>query len=594
MVGLFRRKTWRWVALWATIALCLSLQLAACSPANFKSQAARVPELIISQTSNPKTFNYALSNESPNVFGYLYEGLINENTLTGELEPIQAESWEVSPDKKRVIVTLRPDLKWSDGQPLTADDVVFSFRDVYFNPDIPTDIQDVLKIGKDRKLPTIRKIDDRRVEFTTPEPFAPFLRQLGLAILPKHVLEATVREKVDGKPKFLSTWTTETDPKQIVCNGMYVLDSYTPNQRVIFKRNPNYWRKDQKNQQQPYIERIVWKSVENQNTELQQFRSGGPDLVEPIRPEDFALLKQEEKRGKFTLYMGGPRQIFTFVAFNLNQGKRNGKPLVDPVKSKWFNNVKFRQAVAYALDLDRMNTNLFRGLGSRVHSSIVQQSPFYLPPEKGLKTYNYNPERARQILQSAGFKYTSDNKLVDADGNPVKFTITTNASNVLRVQMISQIKQDLAQIGMEVALSAIDFNVLSDKVDNSMDWDAVLMAYGGGGLDPHGGSNMWLTDGRSHLFNQKPGPSAPPVEGRVVSDWEKEIEQLYIKGAQELDETKRKQIYNQFQQIAQEQVPFIYLVNARIMAAVRDRIKGVRYPEGGEALWNLHELKVED
>jgi peptide/nickel transport system substrate-binding protein len=586
------RRIRSWIT--AAIGLCLMLQLAACNPKTL-STAPR-SQIVISQLGNPKTFNPALASELPLVYLYTHEGLLRENELTQTIEVSLAEKWEFSPDKQTITFTLREGLKWSDGHPLTTDDVLFTFQDIFFNPDIPSDTQDTFRIGKDKKFPSLKKLDDRRIALISPEPFAPLLRQIGLSpILPKHVLETSVKTKKDGKPLFTSMWGTGTVLKDIVCSGMYMLESYTPNQRLTFRKNPYYWRKDAQGKGQPYVDRVVWKSVDNQDTALLQFRSGGPDVMpEPIRPEDFALLKSEEKRGKFTIQVGGPRQGFAYLTFNLNTGKRNGKPLVDPIKSKWFNSVEFRQAVNHAIDLDRMITNLYRGLGDRIHSAVPSLSPFYFPPEKGLKTYDFNPEKSRELLKKAGFKYNEKNELLDADGNRVKFTIATNSENVLRAKMVSQISRDLKKIGMEVSLSQLNFGVLLDKVDNALDWEAVLMGFGSGGPDPHSGTNIWLTDAQSHHFNRKPGTDSPQLEGRVVADWEQEIEDLYIKGSQEMDESKRKEIYNKAQQVAQEKLPFIYLANVRMMAATRDRIKGIQYPQGGEVLWNLYELNTID
>ncbi|MBD1844264.1 ABC transporter substrate-binding protein [Cyanobacteria bacterium FACHB-63] len=585
---------WRFWA-FAMAAFCLALTVTACSPQGYKTQAARVPQMVDSILSDPKSFNYALINEDPNVAGLMYVGLVTENALTDKLEPELAEKWELSPDKKKVTFTLREGLKWSDGAPLTADDVVFTFRDIFLNPKVPTDIQDVLRIGKERQLPTVRKIDDRRVEFTTPEPFAPFLRVTGgLGILPKHILAETIAKTGrDGNPLFLSTWGTDTDPKKIVTNGQYTIDQYAATQRIIFKRNPYYWRKDAQGDQQPYIERIVWSVVENQNTELLQFRSGGLDISEPIRAEDFPILKKEEKRGNFTAYIGGTRPITTFMAFNLNQGRRNGRPVVDPVKSKWFNNPKFRQAIAYGIDRERMNTNIYRGLGVLINSQILETSPYYLKPEEGLKSYNFDQTKSRQLLKEAGFKLNSRGQLTDAEGNAVRFTLITNAGNTVREAMVAQIKQDLSQLGIQVDINPINFGVLIDKLDNTQDWEAYLLAMGGS-KEPNSGANVWLPDSRSHSFNQSAGPGKPPLEGRVVADWEAEIGRLYIEGARELDEAKRKQIYGQIQKISQEYLPWIPLVNARVMAVVRNRVEGVQYPESGGALWNLQELRVED
>ncbi|KAM3097946.1 ABC transporter substrate-binding protein [Phormidesmis sp. 146-12] len=580
---------------WLVGIILLAMALTGCDPQDYRTQAAQVSQIVESQIGDPKTFNFALSNESPNVFGYIYEGLIGENALTGELEPALAESWTISDNKQQVVFTMRPGLKWSDGEPLTVDDVVFTYQDIYLNPRIPTDIQDLLRIGKARKLPTVKKLDDRRVEFSTPEPFAPFLRNsTGLPIMPAHILRETVTQKdKEGNPLFLTTWGTGTDPKKIICNGPYTLDEYVTSQRVIFRRNPYYWRKDNQGNQQPYVERIVWSAVENQNLSLLQFRSGGPDAIEPLRPEDFPLLKQEEKRGKFTLHVGGPRPGTTFIAFNLNQGRRKGKPVVDPIKSRWFNNVKFRQAVAYGIDRQKIVNNIYRGVGVLVNSPIISQSPFFLPPEKGLKVYNYEPQKSKELLKEAGFKYNPQGQLLDADGNRVRFTLMTNAENTFRVAMTAQIKQDLSKLGIQVDLNPINFNLMLDKLDNSLDWDCYLILMGGGGRDPHGGTNVWSTEGSSHSFNAPSTPSRP-IEGRVIAPWEAEISRLYIEGSQELDETKRKAIYARTQQLSQEYLPWIPLANGLLLAAVRDRIQKIEYPELGDALWNIRELRTVD
>jgi peptide/nickel transport system substrate-binding protein len=484
-------------------------------------------------------------------------------------------------------------LKWSDGEPLTVDDVVFTYNEIYFNPKIPTDTRDILKIGKERRLPTVRKLDERRVEFTVPEPFAPFLRYTGIAILPEHALRELVRTNdSNGKPKFLSSWGVDTDPKKIICNGMYQLERYQTSERVIFRRNPHYWRKDAQSKAQPYIERIVWEIVENTDTGFLQFRSGGLDTLS-IAPEYYSLLKREEQRGKFKIYTGGPELSTTFVVFNLNKARNSkNQPLVDPIKSRWFNSLEFRQAIAYAIDREKMLNNLYRGLGEAQNSPIYKQSPYYLSPEQGLKVYDYNPEKAKELLQKAGFKYDAQGQLFDADGNRVRFNMLTNSGNKLREAIGSQIQQDLTVIGMQVDYNAIQFNVLMDKVYTQRQWDSYIGKIGGGGIEPNGGANSWTTTGGLHTFNLAQQAGEPPLNGWEAAPWELEIEQLYIQGASELDEAKRKEIYVESQRITQENLPYIYLVNPYSMEAVRDRIQGTRYSALGGAFWNLYELSI--
>ncbi|NMG10613.1 ABC transporter substrate-binding protein [Brasilonema sp. UFV-L1] len=583
---LFQRS---WI--FALLGLLVVLALNGCNPSQFKSEAAQVSQIVARTGSDPKTYNYALIQEFPNIAPFINEGLISEDK-SGKIEPALAESWTISNDKLRIVFTLKEGLKWSDGHPLTVDDIVFSYNDVYFNPKIPAYPQDSLKIGAKGLFPKVQKLDERRVEFITPEPFAPFLRSTGAAILPKHKLAESVKTNdSSGKPKFLSTWGMDTNPKEIISNGPYVIESYSPNERVVFRRNPYYWRKDEKGNQLPYIERVFWQIVDSTDTAIIQFRSGGLDTI-TVGPGTFALLKREEKRGHFSIYNGGSDSSSLFVSFNLNKGKRNGKPLVSPIKSRWFNTVAFRQAVAYAIDRPSMINNTLRGIGEMQNSPISVQSPYYLSPKEGLKVYDYNPQKAKQLLLGGGFKY-NNNQLLDTDGNRVRFTMLSQTGSKLIEAMGAQIKQDLAKIGIQVDYQPIDFGTLGEKLSNSLDWECYL---GGitGGIEPHNGFNVWSPDGSFHPFNQKPLPGQTPITDREVSDWEAKIGRLYVQGARELDEAKRKAIYGETQQISQEYLPFIYLASSLDMAAVRDRIQNVDisslYYEN--VLWNIAKLKA--
>jgi peptide/nickel transport system substrate-binding protein len=572
--------------------LVLAIALSSCNANQFRTNAARVPQLVTPSPSDPATFNAPLNESLYSVFGLIYEGLLTQNG-EGDLEPALAESWQVSPDKKKIVFTMRPNLKWSDGAPLRVDDVVFSFNEIYLNEEVPTGTRDILQIGSTGKYPSVRKLDDRRVEFSVPEPFAPFLRYAGgIAILPAHALQESVRTTdANGNLKFLSTWGTDTDPRKVVVNGPYTLQRYMPSQRVIFTRNPHYWRKDAQGNPQPYIERIVQQIFGSEDAQLISFRSGELDDM-GINPEAFQLVKQEEGRDNFTIYNAGPESGSRLVGFNLNKAKNaQGKPFVNPVHSKWFNTLTFRQAVAYAIDRERMVNNIYQGLGELQNSPLDSQNPFYLPPEKGVRVYDYNSEKSKQLLQNAGFKYNDRNELLDSEGNRVQFVLLVKAEEKARVSVATQIQQDLMRIGMKVDLQVLSFNSIVKKLQ-SRDWEAYVGGFGGGGVDPQSGFNIWSTQGSLHQFNQGPQPGEPPITGWEPSDWELEIDRLFTLGAQELDENKRKEIYGEFQKIAQEQLPFIYLVNPLQLQAIRNRIQGIKFSPLSGAYWNLYELQA--
>jgi peptide/nickel transport system substrate-binding protein len=571
------------------LAAIVTITLSACTPA--RSQLTN--RLIVPTPSGPATFNYPLNQSAYSVFGYLNEGLINENGLTSELEPGLAESWKVSKDGKKIVFTLREGLKWSDGEPMTTDDIIFSYEKIYFNDKIPSGLKDTLRVGMSRQFPKLKKIDSRRVEFSVAEPFAPFIRYAGgIPILPAHILQESVdNTDSEGKPKFLTTWGTDTDPQKIVGNGQYRMLSYTPNQRVVLERNPYFWRKDTQGNVQPYIQQIVWQIIENSDTQLLNFRSGDLDSLD-VQPEVFPLLKREEKRGKYTVFNGGPDTGSIFMCFNLNQGRNaQNQPFVDPIKSRWFATKEFRQAIAYGINRDAMTNNIYRGLGAPLHSPIPAQSPFYLSPKAGLKTYNYDQQKAKHLLLSAGFKYNAEGELLDKDGNKVRFTLLMAAGKKVREQMGTQIKQDLGKLGMQIDTQFLSFNTYVEKLRLTKNWDTYLGGFTGG-LEPHSGYNIWSVNGTLHSFNQGPQAGEPPIKGWKAADWEQKIDDLYVKASQELNEAKRKELYAETQRIIAEQVPFIYMVNPLTFEAVRDRISGIKFSALGGAFWNLYELKI--
>ncbi|MGD1942768.1 MAG: ABC transporter substrate-binding protein [Leptolyngbyaceae cyanobacterium] len=575
------------------LAAVSAIAFAGCNPSQFTAAEVATSRIVFSSLGDPKTFNPALSQEYPNIFIYTSEGLLTLDGETGDIVPALAESWEIAEDGLTYTYTLREGLQWSDGEPLTSDDVVFTYRDVIFNETIPATSRDSFRIGQEGLLPTIEKIDDRRFKFTLPEPFAPFLLSSGGGILPAHRLQESV-DMLDeeGNPEFLSMWTTGTPPAEIVGSGPYRLKQYLPSQRVIFEKNPFYWKEDNQGNSQPYVQELIWQVIESSDNQLLQFRSGGLDVI-GVSPDKFALMKREEDRGNFTIHEGGPALGTTFVTFNLNKASRDGTPLVDPIKSKWFNSVAFRQALSYGIDRQTMINNIYQGLGEPQTSPLPVQSPFYASPADGILTYDYDLERAKELLLADGFQYSPAGELQDAEGNRVRFTLITNSGNKIRESLGSQLKQDWSKLGIQVDFQPISFNALVTKLSDSLDWEAHIIGFTAG-LEPNGGSTVWSVNGSLHAFNQNALAGQEPLEGWETAEWERRISDIYIRAAQEVDEDKRRELYFESQRLTQEYLPFIYLVNPLNMGAVRNTIEGVSYSGIVRpfALWNVPELTV--
>ena len=298
-------------------------------------------ELILSTIGEgPKTFNPCNSKAatSSSMAGMLYDGLVTTEPRTGEVIPLLAKDFEVNGND--YIVHLRHGVKWSDGKPITADDVMYTYQEIIFKGlGNPSSMENMKVEGK---LPSIEKIDDYTVKFTTPKPFAPFLRQLSNPIVPKHYFKPYSDK---GESEFNAFLSPNTPPEEIVSNGAFKLKEYVAAQRVVFVRNPDYYKINTQNERLPYLDKVVYMIVGDTNNEILKFEAGELDLLS-IRGENVARYKLREPNSDYKIYNLGPDTGTLFLLFNLNNRKdSDGKWYVNPIKQKWFSNMDFGAAV---------------------------------------------------------------------------------------------------------------------------------------------------------------------------------------------------------------------------------------------------------
>lgn len=536
--------------------------------------------MILSTTSDPKSFNLIVSNEtsSSEIAGYIFEGLTTLNVFTLKVEPQLAKSWEVSPDGLEWTFHLRDDVRWSDGVPFTADDVVFTFNDLIYNPEIPTSSRDIFSI--DGRPFKVESVDEHTVKFTLPLKFAPFLRGMSQPILPKHKLQAAVR---DGK--FTFTWGIDTPPQEIVGTGPFILWRYDPGQRLILRRNPRYWKTSPQGEKLPYISEVIYMIVQSADIELLKFMEGTVDYY-GLRGMDYSMLKPLEKELNFMVYDMGPAMGSNFLTFNQNTRKNpaTGKPFLDPRKLSWFTNPDFRRAAAHAIDKQKIVEIVNNGLGYPQYSPMGPGTGFFHNPD--VKKYDYDLDEARSILQAAGFRDRNRDGIIEGpDGHPVEFNLYTNADNTERRDIAAIIAHDLSKLGMKVNFQTLEFNTLVNKLNATFDWDAIILGLTGG-IEPHFGKNVWTSGGQLHLWNPRQETPATP--------WEKRIDELFSAGVQELNEDERKKYYDEFQLIVSEQLPVLYTVlNARL-AALREKFGNIKPSNYGGLLHNLEEIYVKE
>lgn len=520
--------------------------------------------LTFATISDPKTFNYHLASEtsSTGVLGFLFDGLVEQDENM-KIEPGLAYKWETSKDGLVWTFHLRKGVRWHDGVEFTADDVIFTF-DLIYDESIPTDTRDILMV--DGKPVRYEKVDRYTVRFVLPEPFAPFLHSVGIAIMPKHILEEPYR-----RGTFTTTWNLSTDPRKIVGTGPFKMVEYVPGERVVYERNPAYWKVDKEGNRLPYLDRLVVRIVENQTAEQLLFDRGAIDFFSP-KPDEVVLYQDRQARGGFTVYQGGPTFGSEFVFFNQKKGA------VPPPKIDWFSNLHFRRAVAYALDKQTIIDQIYAGQAVPQWGPISPANKLWYS-ETALKTYPYDLEAARRELAAGGFTWKG-NKLYDAQGNHVEFFLTTNSGNEVREAIAGLLVEDLTALGMTVHYQPQEFNTLIQRLLTGKGWEAMILGLTAGSGDPNSGRNVWHSSGDLHMWNVH-GEPAP---------WETAIDEIFDRGTGILDPKERFRHYAKFQRIASEQLPLIYTVAQLSAAVVRNSVHNVHYTAFGGVLHNVEAL----
>ena len=371
-------------------------------------------ELILSTIGEgPKTFNPFTSKDSTSssMSAMMFDGLFSTSPKDGKIVPRLAKSYETK-DGMTYLVHMRHGINWSDGEPITADDVVFTWNKIILAGLGNTSTRDMVMI--DGKLPKVYKVDDYTVKFVISKPFSPFVRILATQIAPKHIFEPVVKQ---GAKEFDSFYSTNTAPELFVTSGPYRLKEYLAAQRVVFERNPQYYMVNKENKKLPYLDKVIYLIVGDLNNEILKFEGHEIDVIS-LRGSNVAPYKLKEKKSDYTIYNIGPDTGTMFVVLNLNRRKNSeGNYYVNPQKQFWFTNKGFRTAIDYSLDRKNMVQNIANGLAKPLFTPESLNS-IYL--NKSIKGHERNVAKAKQILTESGFKIGKNNKLYDKFNNRVE------------------------------------------------------------------------------------------------------------------------------------------------------------------------------
>lgn len=546
--------------------------------------------LVLSVGDDPKTFNIILASDTAsadvlwfNIFRCPVDYRNGGNPP--DFDPGLCTKWEASPDAKTWTFFLRRGLRWSDGEPFNADDMVFTYN-VIIDKNVVNAARDVFLERKDENgepiFPEIEKLDDLTVRFKLHSPNGSFLDAIyNLWLIPKHKWEQPWRAGT-----FSSTMKLNDDPSSIVGLGPFRLKEFVSGQRVVLERNPYFWKVDERGQRLPYLDRMVFVIAKDFNTIQSKFQAGEIDVMPRVRPQDYALVKRMEGADVKVEDIGVSYDT-NWIAFNQNTGTnpKTHKPFVEPWKLRLFRDVKFRQAVSYAINREALANTVFSARAVPIYSFVTPGDKKWFTDD--VMKYPFEPERAKRMFNEIGLKDTNgDGFLEDSEGHTVEVNIVTNASNSQRAETTSFVSKNLQDVGIKANAVGIAFGVLIDKMETTFDFDALALGWQPNPpTGPAGSKNIILSSGLQHVcFGSQQQPS---------TDWEARADQLVRQIESSLDAAERYRLWAQVQRIWSEYLPEINLVAPLEAVAFKSKF-GNLHPSAlpPRATWNCEEIYV--
>lgn len=556
----------------------------ACSPASndgsggeivISEVGTRGGTLISSARSEPRTFNRVLDQSfAVDLFTTLTSSkLIRVNRATREIEPALAEKWTTSPDSRTFTLTLRDGVAWSDGTPFSVADVLFTFETIY-NPKVASVLASALQInGQPLK---VSSPDARTVVVTLPDTFGPGLAILdNLHVQPKHKLQAAV-----DAGTYAQALSVATPPADLAFLGPFVLKSYEPGQRMVFDRNPRYWKKDAAGIQLPYLDQVVLEVVPDQNAELLRLQSGQIDMLQQqVRPEDVATLRPLVDQGRVRVLELGVGVDPDVMFFNLRGPYWDKDP-----RREWITRKEFRKAISHAVDREAYANTVYLGAGVPIWGPITPGNKEWFSPN--VPRYGYSIERARELLSGLGLvNRDADEWLEDSRNTEVRFTLLAYKGNSSVERGAAVLRDALRPAGIAVDVVMLEQGAVIQRMLKGQ-FDAILFFITGTNLDPSIQLDFWLSSGSAHIWNiGQPKPA---------TDWEKEIDDLMHQVTATVDQRERKRLFDQVQSIFAENLPALYFVAPRLHMGVSSRVGGLEPAIlRPQLLWNVDRITVQ-
>jgi peptide/nickel transport system substrate-binding protein len=507
-------------------------------------------QIRLSIRGDPKTFDPLLAaDDASEPFRYITGGvLLRFNRSTHQLEPELAESWTVSNDGRRIDFVLRKGVRFSDGAPFDAADVVAQFKRVN-DTSIRSGIADTFRSEKGPIKVETKSPD--RVALLFPSAIA------GVLSLFDQLVIQSSRSR---------------QPERALL-GPYVLADYKPGQFVLLRRNPQYWKQDKQGHRLPYTDTIRLDILASRDVELSRFRDGELDVIEKVEPDVFERLKKQMPSAMRDV---GPSLDSEVLWFN----QAPGAPM-PAYRRRWFGSQRFRRAVSGAINRDDIARVVYRGFARPAAAYVSESNKLWW--HSGLKPHAFNPKQSIQSLRDEGFRLT-DGKLFDREGNAVEFSLITNSSSRSRTQVAAMLQQDLSKIGIQLNIVPLEFGSLIERITQTNNYEACLLGFTNVEPEPNTQLNVFLSSGNLHAwYPAQPAPATP---------WEAEIDQLVRKQAG-APQNVRKQIFDQVQEILWREAPVIFLVHPNVLMAISPDLTNVTpSPLPPRFYWNIEQVRT--
>jgi peptide/nickel transport system substrate-binding protein len=504
-------------------------------------------QLTLALSAEPKTLDPLKAADEPSgVVRYLTGGvLIRLNRQTQKLEPELALSWS-SPDAKHMSLRLRPGLAFSDGSAFRAKDVCAMITRL-MDPAVDSPFADNFEVSKGKTL--CQADGDYGVQLTFP------------------VALSAAERLFDDIP---------VQSANGAVLGPFFVAAHQAGSFLLLARNPNYWKRDERGTRLPYLDSIRLEVQRNRDLELLRFRKGEFQIVNGLDPELFDRVKAET-----------PAMVRDLgVSLDSEQLWFNQVPTapIPQNKKDWFASREFRVAISTTIQRADLARVVYHGYASPPNGPVSPANKLWW--NSSLPELPTNPAAALDGLKKAGFQL-KDGVLRDKTGQPVEFSIITNAGNKSRERMAAMIQQDVKALGIRVTVVTLDFPSLIERITSNYNYEACLLGQISTDIDPNGQSHVWMSASANHQWN--PNQKAP------ATAWEAEIDKLMSAQSSTADPAKRKAAFDQVQKIVVEQAPFIYLTNRHNLVGVSPAVGNFNpstlWPQ---TLWNADRLYLKE